>query len=194
MRRFLALAIATTLAPGFTLAPSLALADTTNSTTVTVTGTVPASCTLAPLGTGAGTFTVGGGNLIDPSTGLLATGLTTDGPQTITGSWCNTASNITLVANPMLQSVFVGAPPTGWTKSVNYKATATGWGPDLSVTTTGDTSGANPTSNNATQTVASPTAANIVINLSSFVTPGANSRLVAGTYTGSVVVSLAPNS
>ena len=187
MRRLLALAIAAALAP------SLAMADS-NSTTVTVTGTVTPSCTLAPVGNGAGTFTVGGGNLIDPSTGLLATGLVTDGAQTISGSWCNTASVISLAASPMLQTTFVGAPPTGWTKSVNYKATASGWGPDLPVTTTGDVSGASPTSNTATQIVTSPTAANIVISLSDFVTPGSNSRLVAGTYTGSVVVTLAPNS
>jgi hypothetical protein len=186
MRRLLALAIAAALAP------SLALADT-NSTTVTVTGTVTASCTLAPVASGAGAFTVGGGNLIDTTTGQLATGLHTGGPQTITGSWCNAASVISVVANPMLQTLFVGAPPSGWTKSVNYKATASGWGPDLPVTTTGDVSGSNPTSNTASQTVTTPTAATISIDLSNFVTPGSNSRLVAGSYTGSVVVTLAPS-
>ncbi|HZZ87592.1 MAG TPA: hypothetical protein VFE13_04585 [Caulobacteraceae bacterium] len=187
MRRLLALAIAAALAP------TLAWADG-NSTTVTVTGTVAATCSLAPLGSGSGTFTVGGGNLVDPTTGKLASGLTTDGPQTISGSWCNSASILTVVANPMVQSSFAGAPPSGWTKAVNYKATTGGWGPDLPVTTTGDSSGANPTSNTATQAVASPTAATITVNLSDFVTPGSNSRLVAGNYSGSIVVSLAPSS
>lgn len=187
MRRLLALAIAAAFAP------SLALADTPNSTTVTVTGSVTAACTLAPVGSGAGTFTVGGGNLIDTTTGLLATGLHTDGPQTITGSWCNTPSAISLTANPMVQTLFVGAPPSGWTKSVNYTATSTGWGPALPVTTTGDVSGGSPSNNIASQVVATPTAATISIDLTNFVTPGSNNRLVAGTYTGSVVVTLAPS-
>ncbi|HEX3919751.1 MAG TPA: hypothetical protein VHW60_20625 [Caulobacteraceae bacterium] len=187
MRRLLALAIAAAFAPG------LALAQTGNQTTVTVTGTVTAACTLAPVGAGAGTFTVGGGNLIDTTTGLLAAGLHTDGPQTITGSWCNTNSVLTLAANPMVQTLFSGAPPSGWTKSVNYTATSTGWGNALPVATTSDISGLNPSTNSATETVTTPTAATISIDLTNFVTPGSNSRLVAGTYTGSVVVTLAPS-
>lgn len=184
MRRLLALAIAAAVAPSFAWADS-------NTATLTVSGSVTQACSLSAV-SGNGTFTVGGGNLIDAATGALASGLTTDGQQQITGSWCNGSSKITITANPLVQTGFVGTPPSSFTKSVNYTATASGWGPDLSVTTTADNTGANPTSNNASQTVTSPTESTIDVNLSNFTAPGgATQKLVAGNYTGSVVITLA---
>jgi len=185
MRRILAFAIVAAVAP------SLAWADTSNTATLTVTGNVAQACSLASV-SGNGTFTVGGGNLLDPTTGELASGLVTNGNQTITGSWCNGASTITVTAAPLEQSTFVGSPPAGFTKTVNYTATAAGWGPNnVVVTTTADASG-NPATTSGSQTVANATASTITVGLATFTAGGSpTNKLVAGTYTGSVVITLA---
>ena len=185
MRRLLAIALVAAAA-----APTLVWADPT-SATLTVTGHVTQACSLSGL-SGTGTFTVGGGDLINPATGALASGLTTDGAQSITGSWCNGASTITVTAFPLVQSSFVGAPPSSFTKAVNYTATATGWGSTpTAVTTTADNTGS-PTSNNASNTVGTATAATINVDLTNFTAPGGSTqKLVAGTYTGQVVITLA---
>jgi hypothetical protein len=184
MRRLLALAIAAAAVPAF------AWADP-NSATLTLTGTVTQACSLSGVA-GTGTFTIGGGDLINPATGALANGLTTDGAQSITGSWCNGASTITVTASPLVQAGFVGAPPSSFTKAVNYTATATGWGPTATaVTTTADNTGS-PTSNSASNTVGTATAATINVDLTNFTAPGGSTqKLVAGTYTGQVVITLA---
>jgi hypothetical protein len=184
MRRLLALTIVAVAVP------ALAWADPTTAT-LTVTGNVTQACSLSTVA-GTGSFTVGGGDLINPATGALASGLTTDGAQSITGSWCNGASTITVTAFPLVQAGFVGAPPSTFTKAVNYTATATGWGPTATaVTTTADNTGS-PTSNSASNTVGSPTTATISVDLTDFKAPGGSTqKLVAGAYTGQVVITLA---
>jgi hypothetical protein len=187
MRLLLAMALVATAA-----APTLAWADGGTTATLTVTGDVAQACSLASL-SGDGSFVVGGGNLLDPTTGQLKSGLTTNGNQTITGSWCNGASTITVTATPLQQTTFSGAPPNGFSKSVNFTATASGWGANnVVVATAGDASGLNPTTNSGSQTVGTAASSTITVGLGSFVTGGsATNKLVAGNYTGSVVITLA---
>jgi hypothetical protein len=90
---------------------------------------------------------------------------------------------------------FAGTPPSGFTKAVNYTASATGWGSaTASDTTLGNSSGAESSSHSGSQTLNDPEANTITVNLSAFSTPSAGDRLVAdGDYEGTITVTLATN-
>jgi hypothetical protein len=134
------------------------------------------------------------GQLSNNTDGTLASISGTSGP-TITGSWCNTGSKIMVVATPLVAQGFAGAPPSGFTKAVNYTAVAGGWGSAVARDTTlGNSSGAESTSHSGSQTLNDPEANAITVSLSAFSTPGSGDRLVAdGDYEGTVTVTLATN-
>src|SRR5271169_2495611 len=114
-RRLLMMAALAVLA-----APVAASADP--SGVFTITGSVTKACTLgAP-----GVTTLNVGNLINPSTGTLAT-ISSPPSTTITGSWCNAPSTVSVIATPMVAQHFTAPPPTGFTMAVNYTASVSGW-------------------------------------------------------------------
>ena len=128
--------------------PGAALAQTSNTSTknVGVIGTAPAMCFGGTL-TGNGSYDLG--VLIDTATGQLRTDLSAP-PKVLVGSFCTGRSTITVAATPLAAQNSTVAPPSGFSRQVNYTATATGW----TVTPASYTTGA-ATQPAATQTRAS---------------------------------------
>jgi len=150
-----------------------------------VVGNVPAMCVGGTLaGTGA-TFDMG--VLIDLNTGLLRTDLAAP-PKLLSGSFCSARSTITVAATPMAAQTFTTTPPAGFSRVVNYTATAAGWTTTPASFVTG--AGSNPA---AVQTRATAFSGDITVSVGSFSTDGgATQRLVADTnYQGNVTVTLA---
>jgi hypothetical protein len=158
-----------------------------NTATITVTGSVGNAC---HMGTPASS-TISLGALAAQSDGTLAS--ITAPTTTINGSWCNTGSVIGVIATPLVAQSATGTPPTGFTKAVNYTASASGWtATPASFTTTGDVSGSGNSTTPGTQTATAPDAQTITVNLSNFLTPAAGERLVAdANYSGTITVTLA---
>jgi hypothetical protein len=163
-------------------APVLAQTDT-DSQELSVIGNVPNLCTGGTL-TGGGTFDLG--VLIDTSTGLLRTDVTAP-VQILEGSFCSTRSTINVEATPLLAQNFTVTPPTGFSRRVDYTASAAGW-TDIPATF----STANATNADASQTRNSPYTGEIAVSLSGYMTNGGTAqRLVADTsYLGLVTVTI----
>lgn len=114
--------------------------------------------------------------------------------QTVTlpGSFCNFAGSALRVDATALVSTDASAPPAGFVKAVNYTATASGWAASDAVATTAALAdGTSPTASGTGATQPLPNIADIQVALSSFTTPG-DAILVAGDYSGAVVVTLGP--
>lgn len=147
--------------------------------TVTINGSVAAACVIAP----SATITLG--EMAD-SNGLYNS--VANGKTATLAGWCNgAASTMSVVANPIvLQGVHT--TPTGFTDTVNYTATA-------AVTPAGAGS---PVSTSDSTTAAAAAAAtvglfngNITVTLSASATPAG--QLIAGSYSGTTVVTLTPS-
>lgn len=110
----------------------------------------------------------------------------------LANSFCNFAGSVvTITANAMLASDTT-PPPASFARAVNYTATASGWtNNDASATTSALANGANPSATGTGATQPLPKIANIGVQLSNFTVPG-DVYLVAGDYTGTVVVTLGP--
>ena len=145
--------------------------------TVTIDGTVAAKCVIAP----SASITLGemadtGGlynNVADSKTAKL-------------NAWCNGAASTMSVASTAISLIGGGAVPTGFTDTVNFTGTA-------SVTTA---AGAAVLASDSTLAAPSAAAAvslfsdDITVTLSASSTDGG--KLIAGTYQGAVVITLAP--
>ena len=168
------------------VAPSAALAQTSNTSTKTVgvVGTAPAMCFGGTL-TGSGNYDLG--VLIDTSTGLLRTDLTAPA-KVLVGSFCTGRSTITVAATPLAAQNSTVAPPAGFTRQVDYVATASGW-----TTTPASYNTATSTNSAATQTRASAFTGDITVAISGFATSGGSElRMVADdNYRGLVTVTIA---
>lgn len=185
-RKLLMLAVAGGVVVGSYAAPCAA----SDSATITVKGTVGSACHLGDLSSSQ----IDVGQLSNNTDGTLAS--INGSPATaITGSWCNTGSKIIVVATPLVAQGFAGAPPSGFTKAVNYTASASGWGSAAADDTTlGDASGAESSSHSGSQTLNDPEANTITVSLSAFSTPSSGDRLVADSnYEGTITVTLATN-
>ena len=159
--------------------------STATSGPFAVTGNVPTICTGGTLGNDDGIFGVG--LLIDTSTGFLLQNLSVPN-KTLQGAYCSSRSTITVAATPMLAQSATAAPTEGFSRTVNFTVTASGWTQSAATFTTGANS--NPA---ATQGRATGFTGNIVVGLGSFTTGGGDAlRLVADPhYEGSVTVTLA---
>lgn len=158
-----------------------------DSTSFAVTGNVPALCAGGTLD-GGGSFDFG--ILIDLTTGLLREDLAADA-QTMTGAFCSARSTITVDASPMLAQNYLAAPPAGFSRSIDFVATASGW---TETAASFDTAAAaNPGS---VQQRDSAFTGDIVVTVNGLaVTGGASLRPVADSqYLGQVVVTLAAES
>lgn len=183
MRRLL---IATTLLAAIAGASSASAAGTTASVgPFPVTGNVPSLCSGGLVTGGNTVFSLG--TLIDTATGLMLNNLSAPS-KTVTGSFCNAASTITVAATPITAQAFVGTPPTGFSNALNYTATASGWTPTAASFTTG--AATNPA---AVQTRTTAFTGDITVGVSAISTVGGNTlRLVADpSYQGVVTITLA---
>lgn len=166
--------------------PGTALAQSTTSTKeFQVVGNVPAMCAAGTLSGGNGTFDLG--VLIDTTTGFLRTNLSAPN-KVLTGSFCSARSTITVNATAMTAQGFTASPPTGFSRTVNYTATASGWTTTPASFTTGAASNAA-----ATQSRTTAFTGDITVGIGGFATGGGSAlRLVADTsYQGLVTVTLA---
>jgi hypothetical protein len=161
--------------------PSFALAQSTPQTaTFPITGTVAKVCSLGAV-SGGSTFALG--SLIDSATGQLS--VTTPAAKTVTGSFCNAPSTISVSATAIATG---GAAPANFTNAVNYTATASGWSSTAAtVTSTGTTA-----VSGVAQTATTALANTITVSIGSF-TPlgGPTLRPIAATdYAGEVVLTI----
>jgi len=157
----------------------------TDTKNFAVVGNVPAMCVGGTIAGTGGTFDMG--VLIDINTGLLRTDLAAP-PKVLSGSFCSARSTITVNATPMAAQTFTSTPPAGFSRVVDYTATASGWTTTPAAFATG--AGSNPA---AVQTRATAFSGDITVSVGSFSTNGgATQRLVADTnYQGNVTVTLA---
>jgi len=161
-----------------------AQSDTDATTPLPVIGTVPALCTGGTLA-GGDAFDLG--VLIDVNTGYLRTDLSTE-PKVLTGSFCSARSTISVVATPISAQNFTATPPNGFSRQVDYTATASGWTPTAAVYNTADA-----THPAATQQRDAAFTGDITVSIGDFSTVGGNAlRMVADpSYRGMVTVTLA---
>jgi hypothetical protein len=156
---------------------------TSTSPNMPVTGNVPTLCAVGAVG-GQGNFPLG--VLIDTATGKMRTGLSAPN-QTITGSWCNAPSNVSISATQLAAVNFTATPPAGFSRTLNYTATASGFSALPASFTTGAATNAN-----ATRATGGPITGPITIAVSAVTPVGADPFLVADTsYQGIVTITLA---
>jgi hypothetical protein len=182
MRRFFASLAALLIAGGGSAALGQATAQ---RGPIPISGNVPPLCTAGTNTSGSGNFDLG--VLTNTGTGLLRTDLVAP-PKVLTGAFCSARSNITVSATPMLSVNNVANPSGGFSRAVNFTATAAGWTTTPASFTTGAAS--NPA---ATQLRATPFSGDIIVSINGFSTGGGSGlRLVADpAYLGSVTVTLA---
>jgi len=169
--------------------PATATAQSTEDGTVAVEGSVRPICILGdptPALVNLGQLSAASG----PRAGRVAV----IPPQTVTlpASYCNFAGSVVSISATALTAADTTPPQAGFARAVNYTAAATNWALGASQATTsalGDGTGATAEGVGATQPL--PKAADIFLTLSSFTAPG-DQILVAGNYSGNVVVTLGP--
>lgn len=169
--------------------PASAIAQTTETGTVAVEGQVRPVCILGnpnPALVNLGQLSASSG----PRTGRIAV----IAPRTVTlpASYCNFAGSVVTVRATALTSSDTSAPQPGFSRAVNYTATATNWASGGSTATSAALrDGSTATASGAGATQPLPRVADITLTLSSFTAPG-DLILVAGNYSGTVVVTLGP--
>jgi hypothetical protein len=159
--------------------------DTATQGPLPVRGNVPALCSGGTLAAGGSAFEMG--VLINTTTGFLRTDLAAP-PKLLVGAFCSSMSSITVLATPMTAQNFTATPPAGFSRTVHYNATASGWTTTPAVFATG--AATNP---NATQQRSTAFTGDITVGVSNFTTGGGDAlRMVADSaYQGTVTVTLA---
>lgn len=182
MKHFPFVCIAATL---LLAAPAHAATDL-DARTFAVTGTVPPICVGGTLSGASDVFDLG--VLVDTATGLLRTDLSSP-DKVLGGNFCSSRSTISIEAAPLVAQNFTASPAAGFSRSVDYVATASGWTDTAARFDTAATSNAA-----ATQSRDTAFSGPITVGISAFATSGGNAlRLVADTaYSGTVTVTLAP--
>ncbi|HEY1750671.1 MAG TPA: hypothetical protein VGG29_05375 [Caulobacteraceae bacterium] len=191
MARITCLAAAALALPGAALATPASEGPAPTTAAFSLSGAAPKAC---GLGT-AGQSTLDIGEMVDASTGELAA-ISNPPSTSITGSWCNTASTVSVVATPLVAQSFAGQPPTGFTKAVNYTATVSAWSTNAAAfATNGNEAGVQRDTTPGSQPQPAPTATTIDVAVGSFAAPAASDFLVADTdYSGAITITLTPNS
>ncbi len=177
------------IALALALLPASALAQSTNTGTVAIDGRVSPICILGdpnPALVNLGQLSASSG----PRTGKVAT----IAPRTVIlpASYCNFAGSVVRVDATALVVNDPAAAQLGFSRAVNYTATASNWSSGASAATTNalrDGTAATTSGTGAVQPL--PKVADITLTLSNFTTPG-DQFLVAGNYSGNVVVTLGP--
>lgn len=159
-------------------------ATDTDSKNFGVQGSVPPLCVGGTVGGGGEVFDLG--VLINTTTGFLRTDLAAP-DKVLAGSFCSARSTIAIVATPITAQTFTAAAPAGFSRSVDYLATASGW-----TTTAATFNTASATNSAATQTRDTAFSGPITVGIDGFATTGGSTlRLVADTeYRGLVTITL----
>ncbi len=175
---------ATLIASLTALAPSAQAAESDTKGPVPITGNVPILCSVGTVTGGDNIFDVG--LLTDTTTGRLLPNLSAP-PRIIAASYCNTRSQISISATPMAAQSYTTTPPDGFSRLVDYTATATGWSTVPASYATG--AATNPQSSQLRNTAFG---GDITVSISDFATNGGNAlRLVSDdAYRGTVTVTL----
>lgn len=180
-------------APSFPLAllaalvlPTAALASDTDTKTAGVTGHVPLLCYGGALSGTDSTFALG--LLTDTNTGLLRTDLAAP-DKLLSGAFCNTGSTITIAATQLVAQTYRASPPNGFSRAVDYVASASGW--TASPATYNTALSAN---SSAIQTRSSAFSGNITVSIGGFATTGGGTLQMVpdNSYAGTVTVTLSP--
>ena len=150
-----------------------------------VIGTVPAMCFAGTLAGAQGTFDLG--VLTDAATGLMRKDLAAP-PKLLSGAFCSAKSTISIAATPLAAENNLATPPAGFSRRVDYVATASGWTAAPAVFSTGQATNAT-----AVQQRGSAFQGDITVGITGFSTAGGDTlRLVADpSYKGAVTVTLA---
>jgi hypothetical protein len=171
------------------LAAMPAMAQDSDQETVQIGGQVAPLCILGT----PSQSTVNLGQLIDTS-GPRVGKLTTISNRVITmpGSFCNYANSAITVDATALVAADTSTPQPGFARAVNFNAAVSGWTPiNASATTAATVAGANATASNTGGTQPSPKLDDVTLILSAYAVPS-DLLLVAGGYSGLVVVTLGP--
>lgn len=171
------------------LLPAPALAQSEATGTVAIDGRVAPVCILGnpnPALVDLGQLSASSG----PRTGRIA--VIPSHTVTLPASYCNFAGSVVTVTATALTSNDASSPQPGFSRAVNYTASASNWASGASTTTTAALrDGSSPTSSGTGATQPLPKVADILLTLSNFTAPG-DPILVAGNYSGTVVVTLGP--
>ncbi len=166
-------------------APVMAGAQSDTATQdFSVIGYVPAMCFGGTLEGDDSVFDMG--VLIDTSTGLLRNDLSAP-DKVLSGSFCSTRSTIEIAAAPMEAQNYTATAPSGFSREVDFTATASGWTTNPAVYDTGAQANAQ-----AVQTRSTAFTGAITVGLSDFSTSGGNELLLVADsdYLGTVTVTL----
>lgn len=169
--------------------PASALAQSTATGTVAIDGRVAPLCILgdpSPATVNLGQMAATSGT----RTGRIA--VLPAQTVTLPASFCNFAGSRVTVTATALTSSDASSPPAGFARAVNYTATATGWAAGNAVATSQAlANGTSPSTTGTGATQPLPKLADIGVTLSNFTVPG-DLLMVAGNYSGLVVVTLGP--
>lgn len=159
-------------------------ASDTDSQAFAVTGNVPPLCSGGTLSEADGSFDLG--TLVDTTTGFLRTDLSAPA-QVMGGAFCSARSTISVSATRLAAVNYTTTPPAGFSREIDYTATASGWTPTAATFATAASS--NP---GAVQTRDDAFTGAITVGVSGFATNGGSTlRPVADTeYRGIVTVTL----
>jgi hypothetical protein len=161
--------------------------------TITLNGNVASKCSVSSNSNGT-TFaqTVNFGEL-SQANGTLRNGLDTDFTNAAVQATvvCNTGTpKVSVDANPMVTGT--GSAPTGYANTINYTANVA-----VSTATPGTVNFSNATTDGPLAATAvgaalANSANNVKVTASGFGTPGGSDILVAGAYTGNIIIVISP--
>lgn len=169
--------------------PASALAQSTGAGTVAVGGTVASLCILG----NPNPATVDLGQMVTTS-GERVGRISTLPSRTVAlaGSFCNFAGSVVRVDATALVAADTATPQAGFARAVNYTATASAWATGNAAATTAATAnGSSATASGTGSTQPLPKISDIGLTMSNFTVPG-DAMMVAGNYSGSIVVTLGP--
>lgn len=166
-----------------------AKAQDSDTATVTVTGDVAKLCVL---GTPSNAV-IDLGPMAETSGARVGKRATIANKSvTLPGSFCNFANSVVTINATALTADDATAAQPGFARAMNFIATASNWASTNAVaTTTADRQGAGAAAMGTGSVQGLPKLADITLTLSGYDVPG-DLLLVAGGYTGSVTVTLAP--
>lgn len=179
------------LAPLLAVAPAFAQASDSDTGEVSIDGRVASLCILGD----ASQAVVDLGQLIETS-GSRVGRIDTIGARSVTlpDSFCNFAgSTLSVEATALVEdSAAVAATPSGFSRAVNFEASASVWGSgSADAATAAGADGTGPTSNGVSAVEPTPRITDIVVDLDGWSVPG-DALLIAGSYSGLVRITLGP--
>ena len=112
---------------------------------------------------------------------------------TLPGSFCNFAGTSIKVSSQALIATDTNPVQPGFARAVNYTSTVANWAtPNASATTAATAGGATPNAQGSGGTQPLPKIADLTLTLNAFAVPS-DLLLVAGSYSGSVTITLGPS-